>query len=317
MFLGSIWGLYGYLHLGYLLHIWKPQQPGLPESFDEAMYQRGIIHAVVSQLLTFMLMLNFVIVFSTDPGSVPETAEWTRPVAHDEDRLALQRTSEVKQDGLPRYCKWCECYKPDRCHHCRVCRSCILRMDHHCPWIANCVGFGNHKFFLLLVFYALLACLFIACTMTETLQRALIEETTFVRRFMVVFTMTLASMMSTLLMLFLSLHLWLTLRATTTIEFCEKAYKRNGASPNQASIYDIGFYENVKSVLGPYPVLWLLPWGLPEGEGLQFPVNPEAKNAIEQQRRLVSSRSSSQSQGCADERLQSIPEVTGHRASQS
>eukprot|EP00347_Sterkiella_histriomuscorum_P021463 403333889 len=40
-----------------------------------------------------------------------------------------------------------------RAHHCKVCNKCVLRMDHHCPWIGNCVGYQNHRFFMLLLFY--------------------------------------------------------------------------------------------------------------------------------------------------------------------
>jgi palmitoyltransferase len=27
-------------------------------------------------------------------------------------------------------------------------------MDHHCPWLSNCVGFKNRKTFMLLIIYA-------------------------------------------------------------------------------------------------------------------------------------------------------------------
>lgn len=32
------------------------------------------------------------------------------------------------QSGESRFCKKCNCYKPPRSHHCRVCGRCVLRM---------------------------------------------------------------------------------------------------------------------------------------------------------------------------------------------
>ena len=59
----------------------------------------------------------------------------------------------------------CNVFKPERCHHCSACNRCVLNMDHHCPWINNCVGFWNRKYFLLLLIYVFLTTYYIAITM--------------------------------------------------------------------------------------------------------------------------------------------------------
>ena len=48
-------------------------------------------------------------------------------------------------------CRTCRLLKPARSKHCSICKRCISKMDHHCIFINNCVGYGNQHWFLLLL----------------------------------------------------------------------------------------------------------------------------------------------------------------------
>jgi hypothetical protein len=53
----------------------------------------------------------------------------------------------------PRWCRRSGVVKPPRAHYCSTCDRLVLKMDHHCPWVANCVGYANYKAFCLLLGY--------------------------------------------------------------------------------------------------------------------------------------------------------------------
>ncbi|XP_044253865.1 palmitoyltransferase ZDHHC7 [Tribolium madens] len=96
-------------------------------------------------VILFLCMAHFRAVF-TDPGTLP-----LFPSKLDFSDL---HSSESGCDYVDwTVCTRCEIYRPPRAHHCRICRRCIRRMDHHCPWINNCVGERNQKYFLQFLIY--------------------------------------------------------------------------------------------------------------------------------------------------------------------
>merc|ERR1719203_1330922 len=115
----------------------------------------------------------------------------------------------------------------------------------------NCVGFHNHKFFLLLVVYGLLSCTFVSVTIMDSVQRAVTQETAGRERFLLVLGMTLAMIMAFFMMLFLLFHIYLMLKGMTTIEFCEKNTLGAAATMRgkRGSPYDLGFQKNLQAVL--------------------------------------------------------------------
>ena len=44
-------------------------------------------------------------------------------------------------------------------------------MDHFCPWTNSCIGFANHKFFMLFIFYMTVCLIFILTTLLPDFTR--------------------------------------------------------------------------------------------------------------------------------------------------
>lgn len=258
--IGIIWSAYVGMHLTWLLQVHLPMDFRNLQAFSKGRQQ-----LVISQALILMLLICYTRAFLTNPGGVPDTDEWR--LQPDED--VIPHTREVKLTGKRRHCKWCLQYKPDRCHHCRVCKTCVLRMDHHCPWIMNCVGFRNHKYFFLLIFYTVLNCFYCGSTLWESVSESTTRDIPMGNRFYMVLGLVLTVIMGTLMTVFFLFHTWLMFHGMSTIEYCEK---RSQLFPEGKPTYDKGYYKNVCAVLGPQPLLWFLPVSLPTGDGVHWQV---------------------------------------------
>ncbi|KAJ1628745.1 DHHC palmitoyltransferase-domain-containing protein [Pavlovales sp. CCMP2436] len=90
-----------------------------------------------------MIALFFTTVRAS-PGFVPIDAV-TRESYEEELRIAAEQATNAKPEGNEggvggrnvQLCHTCHVVRPLRAKHCPICGRCVLRYDHHCPWVDN------------------------------------------------------------------------------------------------------------------------------------------------------------------------------------
>ncbi|XP_060783492.1 palmitoyltransferase ZDHHC15B isoform X2 [Neoarius graeffei] len=174
------------------------------------------------------------------------------------------------QSGAIRFCDHCQLIKPDRCHHCSVCETCVLKMDHHCPWVNNCVGFSNYKFFLLFLSYSMLYCVFIASTVFQYFLKFWVGTLPNDHaKFHVLFLLFVAVMFFVSLTFLFGYHCWLVAKNRSTLEAFSAPVFQNGPDRNG---FDVGFRKNLLQVFGEDKKLWFFPIFTSQGNGQYFPL---------------------------------------------
>lgn len=95
---------------------------------------------IVTHVWTAITMLSFVIASESDPGVItPQNLELYQS-------LYPRDTILYKEEKT---CRTCKFVRPARSKHCSTCDVCISKMDHHCPWVNNCIGERNVRWFIL------------------------------------------------------------------------------------------------------------------------------------------------------------------------
>jgi hypothetical protein len=181
-----------------------------------------------------------------------------------------------------RFCYKCNKLKPDRAHHCSICDKCTLKMDHHCPWVGNCVGWGNYKFFILFLTYTVLLCLVVSVSLISfVIEKIFYSNGLNSKEVQIVITFIVAAVFGLGLFFFAIQHFKLSLSNITTIESFE-SFKDQTPNP-----YNIGKKENFMQVFGPSLFLAFLPVSNQPGDGITFPTKLDIKIPNEGQNNLL------------------------------
>ncbi|XP_065209979.1 palmitoyltransferase ZDHHC15 isoform X3 [Planococcus citri] len=272
--------LIGYSYYCYIIQLCL----GTLENFGSSLPQQ-IFYILIYHVLLILLLWSYWQTVFTCTGAVPkrfklsdEIIEQFKSATSEEGKL---QAIEKYGNDLPivtrtyiggratyRFCFVCNHLKPDRCHHCRICGVCVLKMDHHCPWVNNCISYTNYKYFVLFLFYAFMFCSYIVITTLPYFLLIWKHSASPSGGIHILFLFIIAAMFFLSIMSIFTYHLYLIGCNRTTLEAFRAPVFENGRVDKNG--FNLGLVNNFKQIFGNRYALWPFPIFTSLGNGITF-----------------------------------------------
>ncbi|KAK9117628.1 hypothetical protein Sjap_016575 [Stephania japonica] len=226
---------------------------------DDFSHHLGILIMVIAVAFTLYDLALLFLTSGRDPGIIPRNAHPPELEGFDgiletgngqTPQIRLPRIKDVVVNGISvkiKYCDTCMLYRPPRCSHCSICNNCVQRFDHHCPWVGQCIGLRNYRFFFMFVFSTTLLCLYVFGFCWVYIRRIMVYEHTTIWKAMARTPASIVLIIYTFIAVWFVggltiFHLYLIGTNQTTYENFRYRYDR------RANPYNRGIVDNFKEI---------------------------------------------------------------------